>query len=81
MRANFSTPRLVVPGAPEGVSKKEAFLLNDDLKPVPPALRTWSAFSYANFWVADGLWVLLLSRARETRTGPLTPLCSHFTRS
>lgn len=50
---NFS---LVVPGSPEKgtVSRKEMFLINHDLKPVPPAERTWKARNYVGFWVADG---------------------------
>lgn len=52
-------PSLIVTGAPIGVSKRQAFLLNNDLKPVSPSLRTWHALSYVNFWVADGfnMWV------------------------
>lgn len=49
-------PSLAVRGAPSlsHVSRKEAFLVNDDLKPVPPGLRTWKARNYVSFWVADG---------------------------
>lgn len=51
-------PSLTVSGAPTHTngltSKRQAFLINDDLKPVPPQLRTWSAFNYVSFWVADG---------------------------
>lgn len=49
-------PSLTVRGAPplSEVSRKEAFLVNDDLKPVTPAMRTWKARNYVSFWVADG---------------------------
>lgn len=50
-RPHFS---LTVPGAPLHASRTEAFLINDDLKPVAPNARTWRARNYIGFWVADG---------------------------
>ena len=48
---------LVVKGAPslETSTRAEIFLINHDLKPVPPAERTWGWKNYVNFWVADSI--------------------------
>ncbi|KAK6341049.1 hypothetical protein TWF696_009359 [Orbilia brochopaga] len=36
-----------------GLSGKQLMLLNDDLKPVVPALRTWEWTSFVYFWISD----------------------------
>ncbi|UZJ53617.1 hypothetical protein CBS101457_002937 [Exobasidium rhododendri] len=54
----FSTMerRIRVKGAPEHTTPSEAFVSsNPDLNPVEPARRTWTATSYASFWIADGV--------------------------
>lgn len=35
------------------MSYTESFLSNDDLDPVPPGKRTWAAWNFVSFWVAD----------------------------
>ena len=48
--------RLRVKGAPEHATFAEAFVSsNPDLNPVEPARRTWTALSYACFWISDGV--------------------------
>ncbi|PCH35196.1 NCS1 nucleoside transporter family [Wolfiporia cocos MD-104 SS10] len=37
----------------EGLSYKQSFLTNDDLRPVPPENRTWRARNFYAFWIAD----------------------------
>lgn len=48
---------LVVAGAPDPsvVSRKDAYLINHDLRPVPPSERTWSSKNYVLFWAADSV--------------------------
>ncbi|EPS43020.1 hypothetical protein H072_2984 [Dactylellina haptotyla CBS 200.50] len=36
-----------------GLTSRQLFLLNDDLKPVEPARRKWQWFNFVFFWVAD----------------------------
>ncbi|KAF3194508.1 hypothetical protein TWF225_007041 [Orbilia oligospora] len=36
-----------------GLSSKQLFLLNDDLKPVEPARRKWQWFNFVFFWISD----------------------------
>ncbi|KAF3918982.1 hypothetical protein ABW20_dc0109272 [Dactylellina cionopaga] len=36
-----------------GLTSKQLFLLNDDLKPVEPARRTWQWFNFVFFWISD----------------------------
>ncbi|KAF8870175.1 permease for cytosine/purines, uracil, thiamine, allantoin-domain-containing protein [Infundibulicybe gibba] len=40
-------------GHQPGLTYSQLFLSNDDLSPVPPAKRTWSALNFMTFWIAD----------------------------
>lgn len=41
--------------AADGASHAAAFLTNRDLNPVEPSRRTWTAKSFAFFWISDGV--------------------------
>ena len=38
---------------PDNLIGIEGFLQNDDLLPVPKEQRTWAAWNYCTFWIAD----------------------------
>ncbi|KAL1303022.1 hypothetical protein AAFC00_003335 [Neodothiora populina] len=48
-----------------GLSSKELFLTNHDLKPVEPERRQWKAFNFVGFWIADSFnintWMIAAS--------------------
>ncbi|KAF3941243.1 hypothetical protein ABW19_dt0208333 [Dactylella cylindrospora] len=37
----------------EGLTNRQLFLLNEDLKPVEPARRKWQWFNFVFFWISD----------------------------
>ncbi|KAI0696837.1 permease for cytosine/purines, uracil, thiamine, allantoin-domain-containing protein [Cytidiella melzeri] len=49
----------------EDLTYTELFLSNDDLLPVPPEKRTWKAWNFVAFWVADSFnintWMIVSS--------------------
>jgi len=51
--------------AEPGLSNKELFLTNHDLKPVEPERRQWKAFNFVGFWIADSFnintWMIAAS--------------------
>ncbi|KAJ7108511.1 permease for cytosine/purines, uracil, thiamine, allantoin-domain-containing protein [Mycena epipterygia] len=48
-----------------GLTQSELFLKNEDLQPVAPEKRTWAAFNFFAFWVADSFnvntWMIVSS--------------------
>lgn len=49
----------------EGLSSKQLFLVNNDLKPVEPARRQWRGRNYVFFWIADSVSILPLDWLSE----------------
>jgi nucleobase:cation symporter-1, NCS1 family len=51
--------------AEPGLTSKQLFLTNHDLKPVEPARRQWRHISFVNFWIADSFnintWMIAAS--------------------
>jgi len=49
----------------DDVSYSQQFLANDDLLPVPPEKRTWAAWNFVAFWIADSFnintWMIVSS--------------------
>ncbi|THH28962.1 hypothetical protein EUX98_g5222 [Antrodiella citrinella] len=43
----------VSPKESDDISFSQQFLANDDLRPVPPENRTWAAWNFVAFWIAD----------------------------
>ena len=48
-----------------GLTNKQLFLTNFDLKPVEPARRQWKAWNFVGFWIADSFnintWMIAAS--------------------
>jgi len=51
-RAGRFLDKIAVDSEP-GLTTTQLMLANDDLKPVPPELRTWSAMNFVAFWISD----------------------------
>ncbi|KAL1862250.1 uracil permease [Paecilomyces lecythidis] len=53
MRAKTFIDKLAVSNTESGLTQTQLMLINQDLKPVEPERRQWSAWNYVGFWIAD----------------------------
>ncbi|KAJ9194755.1 hypothetical protein DTO164E3_7176 [Paecilomyces variotii] len=53
LRAKRCIDKLAVSGTEPGLTQTQLMLINEDLKPVEPERRQWSAWNYVGFWIAD----------------------------
>ncbi|KAM6503521.1 Permease for cytosine/purines, uracil, thiamine, allantoin domain containing protein [Amanita muscaria] len=57
--------KLLEVNRPEGLTYTQQFLCNEDLLPVPPEKRTWTAWNFVSFWISGSfsvsIWMLASS--------------------